>query len=234
MARIEKGYNTMKDLVVEVAKDNTIREEALEDLRMRYAENEMPDVLDNLNFEDEMDLINAYRIKKGEAEIMELNRENFNSVCHSWTPWEVLEALNDGDFDPEDGYFYNDDYSGLATCDDIWFEDSEEDVIEALISGELEPTCYELDEALRTLQEMEEELAAHYSYKKCMEEMAQKFQEVIDIYEKFYPKGDYLTFYAYKKEGADKMVFDFNNRYWEGGEDANFPIRYKNQDEEDN
>ena len=55
-------------------------------------------------------------------------------------------------------------------------------------------------------------------------EIAERLQEIKDLYLREYPDGDYLSLVIYKDS------IGFNNRSWEGGEDEDYPIDYHHFD----
>lgn len=212
-----------------MAEINREMEERIEKLREAYAENEMQDVIDNLNFDDTLELINAYRNSRGKSELMELTEENFNEVCYGWSPWDVLEELNGSNFDPDDGYFTND--SGLESFDDIWYDDEASDIIDALMSGELEPTCFELREALDALDKQEKAIRDSYNTEQCIKELSEKAKEMSEIYHKYHASGKYLAMFITRDVDNNETI-TLNNRHW--GEDENFPIKCNISSKEDN
>ena len=209
---------------------NAEMEEKIEELSGQYAQ-KISRIISDMDFYDELELLNAYRERKGEAEIKELTRANFNEEMRGCSPWEVLEALNGADFDPDDEYFANSDFGGLCTCNDIWFEDEPEDVVDALMSGELESTDYDIRAALSEYSEKELEIRDSYNSKACERELVDKFKELLTIYKRYRPDFTYLSLCAVKKPDENTVKISIVNRYWEGGEDENFPIQYNSNKE---
>lgn len=212
--------------------NNREMEEKLEELQVKYIE-KLQGIINDMSFDEELELVNAYRERHDEGEIMELNRENFNQAMYGCSPWEVLEALNNGDFDPDDPYFINENFGSMSSCDDIWFEDEPDDVIEALMSEDITSDCSEIRECLEEYSEKELEIRDSYNTKACIRELKAKAEEMRDIYRRYRANGRYLSIFLTTDENG-KDAISINNRYWAGGEDEDFKIKYSSAEEEDN
>ena len=58
----------------------------------------------------------------------------------------------------------------------------------------------------------------------CERLLLKKLHDIKNIYLQYNPDGKYLTLVFATDERGD--YFQFNNRYWEDGEDVNIPISY--------
>ena len=61
----------------------------------------------------------------------------------------------------------------------------------------------------------------------CEAAILEKMKEIVEIYHEYHPLGRYLSL-TYLCEGDDWI--QFNNRYWEDGEDVNIPIDFRTSD----
>lgn len=150
-------------------KDQNGKLKTLDDVReeaMRVIASEM----DCLNEDDQLEIGNRWREEKGYERLRMLDEYEVNDALEDCEPWEILH-FTCGNWDD---YFYYDGYD-FCTTSDIWEDVDLDDVAEAIVNGDFDAECRDIEEILDEYHEVVEYLENFNEYREMAREVLAKF-----------------------------------------------------------
>lgn len=206
-------------------------EEATEKLYEKFSD-DIQELIDKMDEDELLEFVNFVRRYDSDAEVYEMNEDNFNEALSGMEPYDVVNLA--------DGFNMNCNYFSYDGWDLYEFDSLDETVdIDTVIEGILANDRYiDVNDKIRELHddytEQLEEIERRYAKmdrEECEQKMAELARQFIAVAKEYDEDLSYLSFAYIKDNGKDHFFFYNEDSYTKG----EYPIDYtddKDKEEE--
>lgn len=128
------------------------------------------DALDTLCEDDQLDIGNRWRGDNNYDILHRLEEYEVNEELDGCKPWEILnmEIDKSAEYFTYDGWDFN-------TTDDVWYDISLENIVDAIVIGSFDAECNEVNDIMEEYEDAKEILENLNEYRESAREVLTKF-----------------------------------------------------------